>query len=93
MAGIRGASSVTLMYASPMEPAEVSRDFHTRFDRKWSFTDNRGAPAGGWGAIGGLAGEQGTVATREARPAPDSDQVTHTMRSVVTVRVSATRPA
>ncbi|MFC7597684.1 hypothetical protein ACFQU3_20390 [Terrabacter sp. GCM10028922] len=92
-AAIRGASSITLVYASPMEPAQVGRDFHARFDPRWSFKDNSGAPSGGWGAIGALAGEQGTVATVEARPAADAGKVTDTMRSLVTVHVSATRPA
>ena len=89
---IRGASSVTVVYASADSPARVGQAFHARFDTDWKLKDNGFTPLGGWAASGGLLTGPGTVATVEVRPASAGDSSPRWSRSIVTVTVSATRP-
>jgi len=89
---IRGASSVTVVYASADSPVQVGKTFHARFDTDWKLKDNGAAPLGGWAARGGLLSEPGTVATVEVRPASAGDSSPRGSRSIVSVTVSATRP-
>ncbi|HET8989083.1 MAG TPA: hypothetical protein VFN43_11265 [Humibacillus sp.] len=91
VAAIRGASSVTVVYASPQAPTDVARAFHARHDATWNLTDNGAAPRGGWASGGALRMDPGTVATVEARPPAAAGRAPSDSGSVVTVAVSATR--
>ena len=90
---IRNASGIDLVYATTQEPAEVGRDFHARVGQNWRLIDLHGAPAGGWKASGALASDPGTITNILARPPAPGDKAPAGSRSVVTVSVSATRPA
>ena len=92
VAAIRGASSVTVVYASPQAPTDFGRAFHARHEASWNLKDNGAAPLGGWASGGALRTEPGTIATVEARPPSAVDQAPGGSGSVVTVGVSATRP-
>jgi hypothetical protein len=91
VAAIRGASSVTVVYASPQAPTDFARAFHARHDAKWNLKDNGAAPLGGWASGGALRTEPGTIARVEARPPAAADKAPGGSGSVVTVEVSATR--
>jgi len=98
---IRNASSVTLVYATTQSPGEVGQSFHARFDPTWHFKDNGAVALGGWRASGSPGPDRdadpdagpGTVADVVARPVTSADRAPTGSRSVVTVSVSATRPA
>jgi hypothetical protein len=96
---IRTSSSVTLVYATAQTPTEVGKDFHARFDSAWHFKDNGAVALGGWRASGspdpdpGPDADPGTVADVLARPVTSADTAPAGTQSVVTVSVSATRPA
>lgn len=90
---IRNSSTATVVYATTRAPAQVGQDFHSRFDSTWHFVDNRAAPLGGWQGSGALVGDAGTVADVLARRVTPGDKAPADSRSLVTVTVSATRPA
>ncbi|MEO7754356.1 MAG: hypothetical protein ABIS35_13175 [Terracoccus sp.] len=90
---IRTPSTATVVYATTRAPAEVGQDFHSRFDSTWRFVDNPGGPLGGWQGSGALVSDPGTVANVLARRVTPSDKAPGGSQSVVTVTVSATRPA
>lgn len=94
---IRNASSVTLVYATTQTPAEVGNRFHAGFDPTWHFKDNGAVDLGGWRASGGPGpdpdAEPDTVADVTARRVMSADKAPAGTQSVVTVSVSATRPA
>jgi hypothetical protein len=91
LAGARGASSVTVTWATTRRPDEVAAFFHSTFDSTWDLHDNGYAPGGGWSAIGADRKSPGTVATIEARAPRSEDGAPVEARSVVTVQLSATR--
>jgi len=94
---IRNSSSVTLVYATTQTPIEVGQHFHAHFDPTWHFKDNGAVALGGWRASGGPGpdpdADPGTVADVVARPVTTTDKAPVGSRSLVTVEVSATRPA
>jgi hypothetical protein len=94
---IRNASSITLVYATPQTPAEVGKDFHARYDSTWHFKGNAIVELGGWRASGSPGpdpdADPGTVADVRARRVTPGDTAPPGSASVVTVSVSATRPA
>lgn len=94
---IRTSSSVTLVYASAQTPLEVKKDFHARLGSRWRLFDNGAALLGAWRAGGSPAPAPDlypdTTADVEARPVTPTDKVPAGSQSVVTVVVSATRPA
>lgn len=94
---IRTSSTVTLAYATAQTPAEVGQHFHARFDPTWDFKDNGVVVLGGWRASGGPGPDPNaypdTVADVVARCVTSADKVPPGSESVVTVLVSATRPA
>ena len=92
VAAIRGASSITVVYASPQRPTDFGHAFRARHDAKWNLKDNGAAPVGGWASGGALRNEPGTVARVEARPPVAADRAPSGSGSIVTVEVSATRP-
>jgi hypothetical protein len=90
---IRNSSTATVVYVTTRAPAEVGQDVHSRFDSRWRFVDNRGGPPGGWQGSGALVSDAGTVANVLARRVTPGDKAPAGSQSVVTVTVSATRPA
>ena len=90
---IRTSSTARVVYATTRAVEEVGRDFHSRFDAGWRFIDNRGGPPGAWQASGALVSDPGTVANVLARRVAAGDDAPTGSQSVVTVTVSATRPA
>ncbi|MGO4599670.1 hypothetical protein [Terrabacter sp. 2RAF25] len=94
---IRTSSTVTLVYATPQTPTEVGQHFHARFDAAWHFHDNGAVDLGGWRASGRPGpdpnADPATAAEVVARPVTPTDKAPAGSQSVVTVTVSATRPA
>lgn len=94
---IRTSSSVTLVFATAQTPLEVKEDFRARLGSGWRLSDNGAAPLGAWRAGGSPAPDPDlypdTTVDVEARPVTPTDTVPAGSRSVVTVEVSATRPA
>jgi hypothetical protein len=94
---IRNSSEVTLVYATTQAPIEVGQHFHAHFDLTWHFKDNAAVAPGGWRASGSPGPDpdagRGTVADVVARRVTSTDQAPPGSQSVVTVSVSATRPA
>ena len=94
---IRSSSSVTLAYATVQTPLEVEKDFHARLGSRWRLIDSGAASLGAWRAGGSPAPAPGlypdTTADVEARLVTPTDKVPAGSQTVVTVEVSATRPA
>lgn len=94
---IRTSSSVTLVYATAQTPLEVKKDFHARLGSRWRLLDNGAASLGAWRAGGSPAPAPDlyadTTADVVARLVTPTDKVPAGSQSVVTVEVSATRPA
>lgn len=94
---IRNASLVTLVYATAQPPAEVGQHYHARFDPTWHFKDNGAVVLGGWRASGSPGPDPNaypdTVAEVVARRVTSADNAPAGSQSMVTVSVSATRPA
>jgi hypothetical protein len=90
-AAIRGASSVTVEYATGMDPAAVARWYHATYGAGWTLRDNGYAPSGG-AALGGPRRPDGATSARiVARPAtPGGARPTGTA-AVVSVTVARTR--
>lgn len=91
LVAIRGASSVLVIYASPLPPARVAEFFHQTYDKGWNLLDNGAAPPGAWYTGGDAKSDPQTIATVEVRPPSVTEKVPAGTESVVSVTVSATR--
>lgn len=91
VAAIRGASSVLVVYASPMPPTRVGEFYHQTYDKGWTLKNNRAAPPGAWYMGGADRSDPQTIADIEVRPPVVTDKVPSGTKSVVSVTVSATR--
>jgi hypothetical protein len=88
---IRGASSVTIVYATSLDPAEVAGWYHATYGDTWTLRDNGYAPPGGRALGGPRRPDDGTSVRVEARPAQAGDTVPAGTAAVVTVVVARTR--
>lgn len=88
---IRGASTILVVYASPLPPARVAEFYHQTYDKGWTLKDNRAAPVGAWYLGGANRSDSQMIASVEVRPASVTAKVPAGTQSVVSVTVSATR--
>jgi len=89
---IRNASSVLVVYASPL-PAERVREFYyTTYEKSWDLRHNGAVPPANWRRISG-AKKSDPQTNVEIRPRPlaVNDKVPAGTKTVVSVTVSATR--
>jgi hypothetical protein len=91
LAGIRNPSTVTLVWASPLDPTDVGLQVHGSFDDDWLLRDDPSRSARRWSADGSLRADPGTFAVLDAREPVAADHAPPGSRSVVTVRLSAVR--
>jgi hypothetical protein len=91
ISAIRGASSVLVVYASPL-PAEQIREFYQQtYDKSWDLT-RIGATPGNWrGTSGANKSDPYTIVMIDVRPPAVNDKAPASTNSVVSVSVSATR--
>ena len=89
---IRGASSVLVVYASPLPAARIREFYQQTYDKSWDLRDIGAAPPGNWRGISGAnrSDPQTNVEIR-VRPPAVNDKAPTSTRSVVSVTVSATR--
>jgi len=88
---IRGASSVLVVYASPLPVARVRDFYHRTYDKRWDFSDNGAAPPGDWWGSGANSSDSQTNVEVMVRPSAVNDKAPAGSNSVVSVTVSATR--
>jgi hypothetical protein len=90
-AAIRGASSITVVYATGMDPAAVARWYHATYRAGWTLRDNGYAPSGGTALGGPRRPDDGTSARIVARPARPGGAGPTGTAAVVSVTVARTR--
>ena len=88
---IRGASSVLVVYASPLPVARVGEFYHRTYDKGWKLGDNGAAPSGEWWSGGANRSDYQTNVEIRVRPLAVNDKAPAGTKSVVSVTVSATR--
>ena len=91
---IRGASSVLVVYASPLPAARVGEFYHRTYDKRWDLRDNNGAAdfrPGKWWGTGATSPDSQTNVEIDVRPPAVNDKAPAGTKSVVSVTVSATR--
>jgi hypothetical protein len=89
---IRGASSVLVVYASPLPAARVGEFYQQTYDKSWRLRDFGVAPSGTWGgAIGANKSDPQTNVKIDAHPPAVEDKAPAGTKSVVSLTVSATR--
>ena len=88
---IRGASSVLVVYGSPLPVARVRDFYHRTHDKRWDFSDNGAAPPGEWWGGGANSSDSQTNVEIRVRPLAVNDKAPAGTKSVVSVTVSATR--
>jgi hypothetical protein len=90
---IRGASSVLVVYASPLPAARVTELYHMEYDKSWDLRSNGVAafPPGEWQGTGANRSDPYTNVKIDVRPPAVNDKVPAGINSVVSVSVSATR--
>lgn len=91
LASIRNPSTVTLVYASDLEPTRVAEQLHQSFDDDWILFDEHVRDPSRWTASGRLRDDPGTFAEVEARAPVAADHAPAGSLSVVTISLSATR--
>ena len=89
---IRGASSVLVVYASPLPAARVGEFYQQTYDKSWRLKDFGVGPTGKWlGVSGANRSDPQTNVTIDARPPAVNDEAPASTKSVVSLTVSATR--
>jgi hypothetical protein len=89
---IRGASSVLVVYASPLPAERVGEFYQQTYGNRWRLRDFGVAPSGNWGGIiGANRSDPQTNVKIDARPPAAKDKASASTKSVVSVTVSATR--
>jgi outer membrane murein-binding lipoprotein Lpp len=90
---IRGASSVLVVYASPLPAARVMEFYRQTYDKSWDLRISAaaGSRSGEWKGIGANRSDSQTNVTIDARPPAVNDKAPAGTKSVVSVSVSATR--
>lgn len=91
LVAIKGASSVTIEYATSMDPAAVADWYHATYGSDWILRDNGYAPAGGRALGGPRRAHDGTSARIVARTARSDSAWPAGTSAVVTVTVARTR--
>ena len=88
----RGASSVLVVYASPLPAARIREFYRQTYDKSWRLTDIGVAPPGNWRGISGAnRSDRQTNVEIRVRPPAVNDKAPASTKSVVSVTVSATR--
>ena len=90
---IRGASSVLVVYASPLPAARVREFYQQTYDKSWDLRDNgaAGFRPGEWWGGGASRSDPQTNVEIKVRPPAGIDMAPVGTKSVVSVSVSATR--
>lgn len=89
---IRGASSVLVVYASPLPAARVREFYQQTYVKSWDLRDIGAAPPGNWRGISGAnRSDPQTIVKIRVRPPAVNDKAPAGTKSVVSASVSATR--
>lgn len=90
---IRGASSVLVVYASPLPAARVTEFYRQTYDKSWDLRISAaaGLRTGEWEGIGADRSDPQTNVEISVRPPAVNDKAPAGTKSVVSVTVSATR--
>ncbi|MDQ1537734.1 MAG: hypothetical protein QOE58_2127 [Actinomycetota bacterium] len=90
---IRGASSVLVVYASPLPAARVTEFYRQMYDKSWDLKISAyaGSRTGEWKGIGANRSDPQTNVEISVRPPAVNDKAPAVTKSVVSVTVVATR--
>jgi hypothetical protein len=90
---IRGASSVLVVYASPLPAARIREFYRQTYDKDWDLRDNgaAGFRPGEWWGDGASRSDLQTNVEIKVRPPAGIDMAPVGTKSLVSVTVSATR--
>ena len=90
---IRGASSVLVVYASPLPAARITEFYQQTYDKSWKLKISAfaGSRTGEWKGIGANRSDPQTNVRISVRPPALNDKAPASTKSVVSVSVSATR--